>query len=261
MLRTSPLRTALILLVALAGVLFTIPNFFSKDQLAGWPDFLPSQQMVLGLDLQGGSHLLLQVNRAGIISERLQELRREARTILANQNGIGSIITNEENAIVVELTGDNPQTDVALTALQSLQNVITAGLLSVGGGVDELAIAERPDGRISIALTDEGIDQRMSSIVAQSIEVIRKRIDELGTTEPSIQRQGEDRVLVQVPGFGDSSRLKDIISRTARLTFHLVHPSMTAATAEAQGVPSGYMIVLSADGGEELIEENIALGG
>ena len=101
----------------------------------------------------------------------------------------------------------------------------------------------------------------MSSLVAQSIEVIRNRIDELGTTEPTIQRQGTDRVLVQVPGFEDSTRLKDIISRTARLTFHLVHPTMTAAQAEAQGIPAGYIILPSDDGGNELINEDIALGG
>jgi SecD/SecF fusion protein len=94
------------------------------------------------------------------------------------------------------------------------------------------------------------------------MEVIRNRIDELGTTEPQIQRQGTDRVLVQVPGFEDSTRLKDIISRTARLTFHLVHPTMTAAQAEAQGIPAGYMILPSADnGGKELIAEEVSLGG
>ena len=77
----------------------------------------------------------------------------------------------------------------------------------------------------------------MSSLVAQSIEVIRNRIDELGTTEPSIQRQGTDRVLVQVPGFGDSTRLKDIISRTARLTFHMVHPDHDGGPGRGAGHP------------------------
>jgi len=104
----------------------------------------------------------------------------------------------------------------------------------------------------------------MSSLIAQSIEVIRKRIDEVGTTEPIIQRQGEDRVLVQVPGFNDSQHLKELISKTARLEFHLVHPTMTAAQAEAQGIPSGYEILHSAPdsgGGDELINENVELGG
>jgi SecD/SecF fusion protein len=260
MLRTSPLRAILLLLVAVVGVAMMIPNFVSKETLATWPDFLPKQQMVLGLDLQGGSHLLLQVNREGIVTERLRELRRDARQVLANQNGIGNIITTEGNSIVVELT-DPSQADVASTALQTLQTTISSSLISVGGGTPELEFVTRPDGRIAVSLTAGGIEERMSSIVSQSIEVIRKRIDELGTTEPSIQRQGTDRVLVQVPGFGDSSRLKDIISRTARLTFHLVHPSMSAAQAEAQGIPAGYIILPSADGGNELVAEEVSLGG
>jgi SecD/SecF fusion protein len=124
-----------------------------------------------------------------------------------------------------------------------------------------LAFSQTADGKIVVSLTPEGITERMSSLVAQSMEVIRNRIDELGTTEPQIQRQGvrpRARAGSRLRGF---ERLKDIISRTARLTFHLVHPSMTAAQAEAQGIPTGYMILPSADGGNELIQEDIALGG
>ena len=255
----TPVRSAIILVVALLGLLFAAPNFLSKDQLAGWPDFLPKQPMVLGLDLQGGSHLLLGVNRDSIIAERLKTLRRDVRSKLANEAGIGNLITTEANGVVVELT-DPTQRDAAMTALQSLQNNVSAGLLAVGG-VPELAFAERPDGKIAVTLTNEGVTERMSSIVAQSMEVIRNRIDQVGTTEPTIQRQGQDRIMVQVPGFEDSTRLKELISRTARLTFHLVHPSMTAAQAEAQGIPAGYMVLPSDDGGNELLNENIEVGG
>jgi SecD/SecF fusion protein len=255
----SPVRAALILLVSLLGILFTIPNFLPKDTLAAWPDWLPKQTITLGLDLQGGSHLLLQVNRESIVSERIKELRRDARSVLANENGIGNTITTGSESITVELT-DPSQRDAAMTALQGLQNTVSNSLVSVGGA-QELSFSAAGDGRIIVALTPEGINERMSSLVSQSIEVIRNRIDELGTTEPNIQRQGSDRVLVQVPGFADSNRLKDIISRTARLTFHLVHPSMSAAQAEAQGVPPGYMILPSADGGSELINEDVELGG
>ncbi len=255
----TPVRTAIILFVALFGILFAVPNFLSKDQLAGWPDFLPKQPMVLGLDLQGGSHLLLGVNRDSIIEERLKTLRRDVRSKLANEAGIGNLITTEADGVVVELT-DPTQREAAMTALQTLQNNVSSGVLAVGG-VPELAFAERPDGKIAVTLTPDGITQRMSSIVAQSMEVIRNRIDQVGTTEPTIQRQGDDRIMVQVPGFEDSTRLKELISRTARLTFHLVHPSMTAAQAEAQGVPAGYMLLPSDDGGQELLNENIELGG
>lgn len=256
---TSPVRAAIITIIAVLGILFTVPSFLPKDVLDAWPGFLPKQTVVLGLDLQGGSHLLLQVNREGIIEERIKELRRDARSLLANQNGIGNVITTGTDSITIELT-DATQKEAANTALRTLQNNI-ANSLFAGTGVAELAFGETSDGKITITLTPEGVNERMSSLVAQSIEVIRNRIDELGTTEPSIQRQGTDRVLVQVPGFEDSTRLKDIISRTARLTFHLVHPTMTAAQAEAQGIPPGYMILPSDDGGNELIQEDIALGG
>ncbi|MEO8756898.1 MAG: protein translocase subunit SecD [Devosia sp.] len=257
MLQFTPVRTAIIVIVAVLGIVFAIPNFFTKDQLASWPSFLPHQGMTLGLDLQGGSYLLLQVNKDSVVTDRLKTLRRDARQILAGENGIGNIITTDATGLSIELT-DPTQKALAQTTLQKLQT--GNGVLGVGG-IQELNFGETPDGKLTVTLSDAGIKDRMSSLIAQSIEVIRKRIDEVGTTEPTIQRQGEDRVLVQVPGFADSARLKSLISKTARLEFHLVHPSMTAAQAESQGIPSGYYIVPSAEGGSELLNENVELGG
>lgn len=256
--QSSPIRSAIIVLVAILGILFTIPSFLPKDMLANWPGFLPKQTVVLGLDLQGGSHLLLQVNRDSIIAERIKGLRRDVRSALANDNGIGNLITTGTDSITVELT-DPTQKAAAMAAVQKLQTNISSNFGV--GGVPELAFSETPDGKIVVTLTPDGVKERMSSLVAQSMEVIRNRVDEVGTTEPTIQRQGQDRVLVQVPGFDDSARLKELISRTARLTFHLVHPTMTAAQAEAQGIPAGYFILPSADGGNELLNENVELGG
>ncbi|MHA6692891.1 protein translocase subunit SecD [Devosia sp. A449] len=257
----SPIRTAIIAIVALLGVLFAVPSFLPDNVRDNWPGFLPRQTVVLGLDLQGGSHLLLQVNQDGIVTERLQTLRRDVRNTLANQNGIGNLITTDPatRTLTIELT-DPSQKAAARTAVEALQNSISNSLIAVGG-VNELAFGETPDGKLTVTLTPEGVEQRMSALVAQSIEVIRKRVDELGTTEPQIQRQGTNRVLVQVPGFGDSERLKDIISRTARLTFHMVYPGMSAAQAKAQGLPAGTMILPSQDGTEELLYEDVALGG
>ncbi|QQR40812.1 protein translocase subunit SecD [Devosia rhizoryzae] len=258
----SPFRVFVILFVAIAGILLAAPNFLPESARQALPGWLPQPGLVLGLDLQGGSHLLLEVDRAGIVEQRLSDVRREARNVLANQNGIGNIITTDAaaNAIYIELT-DPTQRELAVTAINSIQNTLSNSLFSAGGGVNELAFGETADGKLSITLTPEGITQRMSSLVAQSIEVIRSRIDELGTTEPTIQRQGDTRVLVQVPGFGDSTRLKNIISQTARLTFHMVYPGMTPEQAEAQGLPAGTMILNSQDGSRELLYEDVALGG
>jgi len=255
----SPIRAVIIAIVAILAVAFTIPSFLPKDTLDALPDWMPKRTIVLGLDLQGGSHLLLGVNKQSIVDQRVKDLRRDARAVLANENGIGNIITTGTQSITVELT-DPTQQDAALKALETLQNNISSTMFSVGG-TPELSFSSTADGKITVALTDEGINQRMSSLVTQSMEVIRKRVDELGTTEPSIQRQGSDRVLLQVPGFGDSTRLKDIVSKTARLTFHMVYPGMTAAQAEAQGLPAGTIILPSQDGGKELLYEDVSLGG
>ncbi len=259
MLQFSSLRTAIIAIVAVLGILFTIPNFAPKGFVDAMPDWLPKQKMVLGLDLQGGSYLLLQVNRQNVIDERMRDLRREVRTILANDNGIGHLLTTDGLKLTVSLT-DPSQFDKAREALKAVETVVGNSVFSVGN-VKETEISTSADGKIIIKLTEKGIDQRMSTLVTQSIEVIRRRIDELGTTEPTIQRQGTDRILVQVPGFSDSTRLKDLISRTARLTFHLVYPNITAAQARVQGLPPGTYIVPSVDGSEELLYEDVALGG
>ena len=261
MLQFSPIRTAIIVIVSLLAFLFAIPNFLNKEQLAAWPSFLPHQGMVLGLDLQGGTHLLLEVERDAMVSDRVKELRREARQLLAVDKGIGILSNTEQaNGILIELV-DPTQQAAAFEALQTLQNNISSTVLGLGG-TPELAFEQQADGKIAVTLTEQGITERMSALIAQSIEVIRKRIDEIGTTEPTIQREGQNRVLVQAPGEGDSSRLKDLISRTARLTFHLVHPTMSAAQAEAQGgAPAGYFILPSKDGGKELLNERVELGG
>ena len=152
----TPLRTAIILIVTVLGILFTVPSFVSKETLANWPGWLPKQTMVLGLDLQGGSHLLLQVNREGIVAERIKELRRDARSILANDNGIGNIITTGEDSITIELT-DPTQLQAAKTALQAMQNTISGSVFTVGG-VSELAFSDTHDGKIVIWMTPEGIN-------------------------------------------------------------------------------------------------------
>src|SRR5215218_706912 len=100
MLQFSWLRTAIIAVVAFIAVVFTISNFQPGNPNT-WPGWIPHQRMVLGLDLQGGSHLLLQVNREGIVTERIKDLRRDARSVLANQNGIGNLITTGPDSITV----------------------------------------------------------------------------------------------------------------------------------------------------------------
>src|SRR5690606_30539644 len=131
---------------------------FSKETPANWPNFLPHDGMTLGLDLQGGSYLLLQDNRESRISQRLQALRRDAHQRLAGQNGIGNIITTDADGITIELT-DPSTKEAARTALQTLQNSIggTAGI----GGTPELEFGEAADGKLTVKLTATGVTERM----------------------------------------------------------------------------------------------------
>ena len=216
-------KTILIWLMVLAGVFFALPNFFAKSELAALPDWLPKKQMALGLDLQGGSHILLQVDRQDLIKERLTATRDDVRRILRDAHIGYTGLSGSGNMVQVRIRNAD---DVAKAKekLADLTQPITSGLFS-GGRVSELTMEEPEPGLLRLTLTDAGIEYRLSSAVTQSIEVISRRVNELGTTEPVIQRQGLDRILVQVPGLQNPERLKEILGKTAKLTFQMVDES------------------------------------
>ena len=216
-------KTILIWITVLAGVLLALPNFFTKPQLASLPSWVPTKQMPLGLDLQGGSHILLQVDRQDLIKGRLVATRDDMRRLLVEAHIGYTGLSVTGNAVQVRIRND---ADIAKAKdkLKQLLQPITASLFS-GGGVSELQMTQPEPGLLRFALTDAGIDYRLSSAVTQSIEVISRRVNELGTTEPVIQRQGLDRILVQVPGLQDPDRLKKILGKTAKLTIWKVDTS------------------------------------
>lgn len=224
MLHFSRWKVVMIMLVVLLGVAFTAPNLISQKTLDVFPDWMPKQQLTLGLDLQGGSHLMLKVEREGVVSERLEVLRDDVKSLLrprnekkisyANLSGKGTVVQ-----VRIRNLDDLPE---AKKRLDELTAPINSGLFGAGV-VREVEISEEDGGLLKFNLTDDGLESRMQSVVSQSIEVIRRRIDELGTTEPIIQRQGDDRIIVQVPGLGDPERLKDILNKTAKLGFRMVN--------------------------------------
>ena len=245
MLYFSRWKTALILLVVLAGVVMTIPNFFSKEAVDSWPSWLPKKQLVLGLDLQGGAYLLYEVDRADYIDKRLKTLVSDVRKALTTAPRIGYTgLAVQGQTVQVRVRELDKLADVK-TRLTPLQNRLASSLLG-GGGVNEFDLAVADDGLVRFSYSDAGLAQKVRGIVAQSIEVINRRINELGTTEPSIQRQGDDRILVEAPGLGDPQRLKAIVGQTAQLTFHLVTGSFAAS--QPQTPSPGTIAVPSKDG-------------
>jgi SecD/SecF fusion protein len=261
MLYFSRWKTVSIWLVVLAGVLFASPNLFSQSTLDALPDWFPKQKMTLGLDLQGGSHILLQIDRQDLINDRLEVVRDDIRTMLRNARVGYTGLSGAGQSVQVRIR-DAEDIDKARTALESLTQPVSSGLFGAGV-VTELAFEEPEPGLFRYSLTEEGINYRVNSAVSQSIEVVSRRVNELGTTEPIIQRQGSDRILVQVPGLQDPQRLKDILGQTAKLTFQMVDQSMPVQEAIQGRPPAGTTVMYSTDDPPipHLIENRVIVSG
>ena len=261
MLYFSRWKTIGIWLCVAVAVIFAAPNLIPQHVLATWPDWLPKKQMTLGLDLQGGSHILLEVVRQDIIDERLNTTRDEIRTKLRDAKIGYTGLGGSGHTVQVRIRDAN-DIEKAKTALADLLQPVASGAFGTSS-VAELSLDEPEPGLFKYTLTDAGIDYRVSTAVTQSIEVVGRRVNELGTTEPIIQRQGADRILVQVPGLQDPQRLKDILGQTAKLTFQMVDQSMPVEEAINSRPPAGSSIMYGTEDPPVpyLIEDRVIVSG
>src|SRR3984893_4039904 len=235
MLYFSRAKAAAIVLTALLVMGFTIPNFFSEQTVKGWPAWA-QRRLVLGLDLQGRSHILLEVDLNDIRKQRLDTLRdevlrtlRDARITWANAPAVRG------NAVEVRLR-EGTDFAAAYAKLRDLSQPL-GGVLQ-GNGMRSLEVVDAGGGLVRLTPTDASMIERTRQTIDQSIPIIEKRINELGLVEPTIQRQGTDRILVQVPGLGDPRRLLDLLGRTAKLEFRLVDTTMSPQDAAQGRAPS-----------------------
>ena len=231
MLHFSRTKIAGIAFALFLGVLFSLPNFLSEKARFSLPDFLPSSTLNLGLDLQGGSHLLLAVDTNSVQRERLEDLISDVRLALRGERvgytGLGRI----DGGVTVSIRNAE-DLEKATQILTGLSQPIVSNVISgFSQGVD-LDVVNTQELTFELRVTPEAVAARNTRTLQQSIEIIRRRVDELGTTEPTIQRQGETRILVQVPGLDDPERLKALLGQTAKLNFHLVDQSMSAYEVE-----------------------------
>ena len=228
-----------IAVVCLAGVVFAMPNLFSKQTVEGWPSWMPHRQLSLGLDLRGGAHLLLAMDTKELDNEWLVTLRDDARKQLRDAKigftGLGIVGTS------VQVRVAKPEeVDKAYDALKKLIEPLSNTILGTSG--NNIEVQRVGADTITLRPTDQGLQQRVTSAAAASVETVRRRVDSLGNIEPNIVRQGQDRILVQVPGFDDTATLKKLIGQTAKLTFHAVHPTTTAEEAKNTRTPLGYKV-------------------
>lgn len=235
MLRFPTWKIVVILAVCLAGVIYSLPNLFPRAEMERMPEWLPHQQINLGLDLQGGSHLLLEVNLDAVIDERLNSLLDDVRATLRPERigyrGLGI----RGDAVAFTLT-DSTTTERAVELLDDLNtDPITR----------DLEVTDAGNGRVEVSLTEAAADELRSTAVQQSLEIVRRRIDEVGTREPTIQQQGGNRILVQVPGEKNPDAIKRLLGQTAKLTFHLVDLDTPLDQALSGNLPPGSMVLAS----------------
>lgn len=255
----------MIILVLLAGLSFAMPNLFyerverhndavaaiegtgaTNDALEAerglWPEFLPSTLVNLGLDLRGGAHLLAEVQVADVYEARMDALWPEVRDALRDvRDEVGTIRRQDAPAGALQVRISRPEGIAA--AVAAVRELATPVVSLTGVGSPTLDVRGEND-LITVTLSEAEREATDTRTMQQSVEIVRRRVDEAGTREPTIQRQGRDRILIQVPGIGSAQELKDLIGTTARLTFH---PVVRRAVDADATVESRQMLLPSMD--------------
>ena len=223
MYKLSRSRIFIILAICVLGLFFAIPNMLSDtSKLPKW-----WQPVNLGLDLQGGSNLLLEVKMDDVLKERMSSIEDSARQVLRESKIRYQNLKAGSDAVRVKIEN----------------------------------VSEGDDGEIVIRYTDVALNQMKAKVVDQSIEIVRRRIDELGTKEPVIQRQGSDRIVVQLPGLQNPEYVKTLLGKTAKMSFHMVDSRSTAADARRGKLSSASRLVNGSEGETYVISRKPVVGG
>lgn len=251
---TALWKRGLILMICAWGILAAVPNLFytrveqhndaaaaieaaggtaTPEQaaaLAEWPGILPSALMNLGLDLRGGAHLLAEVRVEDVYKSRIDALWPEVRDALRGlRDQVGNVRRAPSPEGVLRVTIENPAGMAA--ALEAVRGLGSSVVTLTGVGQSTLNVTSQ-DSDIIVQLSEAEKRATDERTIQQSLEIIRRRVDQAGTREPTIQRQGQDRILIQVPGIGSAQELKDLIGTTAKLTFNAVVSRTTDAGAK-----------------------------
>ena len=242
MYKLSKFRVMIILAICLVGIFFAIPNIMPKSvKLPSW-----WQPVSLGLDLQGGSNLLLQVDFDTVMKDRMSTLEDSARQTLREHRIRYQNLSADSSSVKVKIDNLNARNQ-AMGYFRKLE--------------DGLNVSVNESGVIEIKYTDQALAQLRARVLDQSIEIVRRRIDELGTKEPVIQSQGIDRIVVQLPGVQNPEEVKQLLGKTAKMSFHLVDDRTNAADARRGKLNSASRVVSGMDGGEYVIARKSVVGG
>lgn len=250
MLQFSPIKIAFIILVCLFGAYFCIPSALG-DKAKNYA-FLPDSQVNLGLDLRGGSYLLLEVDFNTYLNEQLDILKGDIRNMMRQEkvNGQRILYTGGMNTVSHKIAftlNDATLAPEVVNLVKALSKEITVDVVN--------------GNRIEVGYDDLSVRTMQKNLMEQSIEIVRRRVDETGTREPDIQRQGDSRILLQVPGLDNPEHLKGLLGKTAKLTFHLLNENMPYPDTGTQSVPPGTMRLKAEDGTQYAILKNVLISG
>lgn len=217
-------KKIMVAIICLAALYFALPTMV--PQLHG-SKFLPEKTINLGLDLRGGSHLLMEVDVDTYVREQGSSMEEQIRTTLRKEKIGYRNLGTKDNSVSFELTDANDK-DKTLDLVK---------------GIDSRFAITDADGKISATFTEAARIEAHNLVLDQSIEIVRRRVDETGTREPIIQRQGKDRIILQVPGLQDPGQLKRLLGKTAKLTFHMVDESVHPSEQHVAGLPLSSMVL------------------
>ena len=230
-----------IILTAFVVCLCAIPNFFPEATVKGWPAWA-QRRLVLGLDLQGGSYLLLEVDSNYIKKDKLDQVRDDARRTLRDAKIGYTGLAARGDSVEVRITKDT-DAQTAYSKLRELSQPL-GGLLG-SNGQRSLEVSDASGGLIRLSVPQAAITERIRQTIEQSIQIVERRVNQLGTVEPVIQRQGNDRILVQVPGLQDPTQLKNLLGKTAKMEFRMVDSTVSPDQAQAGKVPPDSEVLMS----------------
>src|ERR1700722_243484 len=230
-----------IILTALVVCLCAVPNFFPEARVKTWPVWA-QRHLVLGLDLQGGSYLLLEVDSNYVKKDKLDQVRDQVPSTLREAR-IGYNGLNVRNdGVEVRITKDTDLQN-ALTKLRELSQPL-GGLLG-SSGQRSVEVSDAGGGFVRLTVPQAALTERTRQTIEQSIQIVERRINQLGTVEPVIQRQGTDRILVQVPGLQDPTRLKELLGKTAKMEFRMVDSTVSPEQAQQGRAPPDSEVLMS----------------
>ena len=217
----------LVILFSFFAILFSLPNFLSKETLKKFPTFIPSDQIVLGLDLQGGSYLLIEVDTESVISENFETFSKGLRLSLRKKRISYSKFNIKNNNLFFNIKDENKKEELSKILSKYSQDI---------------SFEYIDDKLIKIFFNNTKIKNIQDTSVSQSIEVVRRRVDEFGTKEPTILRQGLDRILLELPGISDPERLKKLLGKTAKLTLQIIDEDLSLNDLKSGKVKPGTII-------------------